>query len=83
MRRERENRKKVFEEMVNFFPNLMTIINTQIQEALGITRRGNVKKRGLRYITINLIKTSNKQKNLKVPERKDKLHSKEKKDKTP
>lgn len=42
-----------------------------------------MKKTRLRYITINLIKASDKQKNLKVPERKDKLHSKGKKDKTP
>lgn len=34
--RERGNRKNIFEEMVNFSPNLMKIMNTQIQEAQGI-----------------------------------------------
>lgn len=63
--------KKFFEKiMTKCFPNLIKIVNSQIQEAQWTPSKRNIKKIMPSHIIIKLLKTNNKEKNLESSQRK-------------
>lgn len=59
--------EKIFEEIMDEkSPNLMEAMNTQIQEAIGTPSTKHIKITTLRYMIVNLLKTSDQEKNLKI-----------------
>lgn len=68
--------KKTFEEiMATNFPKIMKTINPQMQKFQRTPSTRNMKKIKLNHLTINLLKTNNKEKSSKPIREKDKLHT--------
>lgn len=72
-RGKREDTEKLFEDISENFPVLTKEMSPQIQETKQTTNRKNLKKFMPRHIVIKLLKTRQKKKSRKLPERNDTL----------